>query len=201
MRPLTPAVKLILVINVVVFALINFNVLSSNLLGLHSVHADQFYLFQIITSFFTHKDLMHILFNMFMLYSLGTMLESYWGNKRFLNFYLICGLGGSLLHMGVHEMQFRFGSPLPPMAIGASGAVFGVFTAIARLFPNTEFMLFLIPFPIKAKYLWAIMVLVDLFMGIMSFQSDNIGRWAHLGGVLTALILLQFYKKNRNRFY
>ena len=136
----------------------------------------------------------HILFNMFALWMFGRILENVWGSKRFTIFYLICGLGAAAAHLG---MQYVMGDE--NLAVGASGAVFGVLVAFALTFPNTELYIMFIPVPVKAK--WAVlgMVALDLFGGISKFTGDNVAHFAHLGGALTGFILLKIWNKNNRR--
>lgn len=141
-----------------------------------------------------HVVFTHILFNMFGLWMFGKILENVWGAKRFLQFYLICGLGAGLVHLGIEYFTMNLSS-----AVGASGAVMGIFAAFAYLFPNTELYIMFIPIPIKAK--WAILGLAayDIFGGITG--GDNIAHFAHLGGALTGFIMVLIYNRNRKTFY
>lgn len=83
--------------------------------------------------------------------------------------------------------------------IGASGAIYGIMAAFAYLFPNTELMLMFPPIPVKAKYLIPIYFLIEIYSNF--HVNDNIAHMAHIGGGLTGLILVYFWKKNRNYFY
>lgn len=217
MQNITPVVKYLIIINLVLFGvqqIAPFDVISN--LGLFYFGFSEFRLYQILTNFFVHANLAHIAFNMISLYSIGMLLERVWGSKRFLNFYLMCGVGASLFHLAILAIQVylkigQFSVPIDQLdqvlssisgvAVGASGAIFGIFTAIAMLFPNTEFFLMFIPVPIKAKYLWIGLVLIDVVLGITNFSGDNIGHFAHLGGVITGIILVKYYNKNRTTFY
>lgn len=190
-----------------------------NLLGLHFFKDHDFQPYQIFTSMFMHGGIAHILFNMFSLISLGSILERVWGGKRFLFFYLFCGIGASFLHMAVQAYQvhhligsFDIYQALPEytvqqlssymgILIGASGAIYGVMVAFAMLFPNTELIIMFIPYPIKAKYLIVIFILVDFFGGITDFSWDNIAHFAHLGGGLFGAILIWFWRKDRTNLY
>ena len=87
-------------------------------------------------------------------------------------------------------------------ALGASGAIMGIFAAFAYLFPNTTLFIMPIPFPIKAK--WAVLALaaIDLFGGIANFSGDNVAHFAHLGGAITGFIIVLIWNRtNRRRFY
>src|SRR4030095_1517625 len=147
----------------------------------------------------THPQIvfMHILFNMFALFMFGRILENVWGPKRFLIFYLVCGVGAALTHLAIQGFTHD-NSPI----VGASGAIMGVFVAFAYLFPNTELMLIPIPFPIKAKWLAVAYILIDLFGGFGQLGNDNIAHFAHLGGALTGIIIVIVWNKtNRKTLY
>jgi membrane associated rhomboid family serine protease len=90
---------------------------------------------------------------------------------------------------------------LTPM-VGASGAVFGVLAAFAFLFPNTEFMMLFIPFPIKAKYFVVGYVALEVYLGLQNSASDNVAHFAHVGGALVGfLIVLYWNKVKKDTFY
>lgn len=161
--------------------------------------------YQVATHMFAHASydasghivFIHILFNMFALFMFGRILENVWGAKRFLIFYLACGVGAAATHLA---MQYISGSFAP--AVGASGAIMGVFVAFAYLFPNTQVMIIPIPVPIKAKWVAVAYILIDLFGGLGKLQGDDIAHFAHLGGALTGfLIVLYWNKKNRRTLY
>lgn len=105
---LTPAVKYILIANVAVFVLINFLVRNDALrefLSLYFVKSDRFLPHQFITYMFMHADLMHLLGNMVGVLIFGPLLEEFWGIKRFLAFFLICGIGSGILYTGFKYVE------------------------------------------------------------------------------------------------
>ncbi len=176
--------------------------------------------YQVVTHMFSHAPppmFFHILFNMFTLWMFGRVLENVWGAKRFLIFYLACGLGAAALHLGIQYFrceqlleainnndmataQARIGAVAP--ALGASGAIMGVMAAFAYLFPNTELYIMFIPFPVKAKWAMLGLAAIDLFGGVARVSGDNIAHFAHLGGALTGfLIVLYWNKTNRRSLY
>jgi membrane associated rhomboid family serine protease len=164
----------------------------TGILALFPYNSGFFKPYQLVTHMFTHGGFMHILFNMYALWVFGSTLERYWGPQRFLVFYLTCGLAA-----GVTQM---FLSDAP--AVGASGAIMGLLAGFAYLFPNTEFFILPIPFPIKAKYMVALYAAYDLFGGIHPGNVDNIAHFAHLGGLVMGFILVIVWNKtNRKTFY
>lgn len=113
MMNITPTVKQLLIINIIFY--IGSQVLGEQayqLFSLYFVENDNFQIWQPLTHMFMHAqmpNIMHILFNMFALYSFGSALESFWGAKKFLFFYISCGLGAALLHLGVNYYEFHSG--------------------------------------------------------------------------------------------
>lgn len=180
---------------------------------------NKFQPYQIATHMFAHSpgSLFHIIFNMFALWMFGKVLENVWGQKRFLIFYLACGVGAAALHLAIQYFRCEqlwdaissnnlaginklIGGAAP--ALGASGAVMGVMAAFAYTFPNTELYIMFIPFPIKAK--WAVLgyAAIDLFGGVANISGDNIAHFAHLGGAITGfIIVLTWNKTNRKTLY
>jgi membrane associated rhomboid family serine protease len=188
--------KLILA-NVVVFLLQQiFHPYVSNLFALtpRAVVRD-FYFWQPITYMFLHGGFMHLFFNMLMTWFIGSVLESVWGSKKFLKYYLVCGLGGA-----VFFMVFSFGQSV----YGASAAVFGLYLAYAILFPNNYVYIYFL-FPVKAKYLVTFLALFQLAQGIAG--PSGIAYVAHLGGMAAGLLFfrrelmnMRWFSRTRNRW-
>ncbi len=193
----------IIAINVLLFIA---TIYSSNTmyeyLALFNYKSNYFHGWQMITHMFMHGSFTHLLFNMFGLYMFGSRLEQMWGAKRFINFYLITGLGAALLHTLVQDYEITQGLvSINQPTVGASGALFGILVAFAMYWPNTELFLMFVPVPIKAK--WAVIgyATFELFAGISGFQA-GVAHFAHLGGALFGFILVQYWNKNnRNSFY
>jgi membrane associated rhomboid family serine protease len=128
-----------------------------------------------VTYLFVHGGLFHLLFNSIALFVFGPAVESRLGSRRFLLYYLYCGVGAALFSLLLATMM-----PIAPF-IGASGAVLGVALAFAVFYPDAELLLFPIPFPIKAKWLVVGYVVLDI-VGALG-QPDGVAHIAHLGGV------------------
>jgi membrane associated rhomboid family serine protease len=176
---LTPMVKLLLIANVAVHFI--------QVLGAHVFLTDWFsvcpasflmaiQLWRLITYQFLHGSFMHILFNMLGLYFLGPTLERHWGSKRFLMFYLGCGVAGGLFYTLLVAVHFL---PAVPM-IGASGAILGMLAACAILFPNFVVFIFLFPVPIRVA---AVALTVIYVLAVLSRATNAGGDAAHLAGM------------------
>ncbi len=189
---------------------------AADLFALHHYKSDFFEPYQIVTHMFMHGSFGHLFFNMFALFMFGVMIEKAWGPKRFLIFYIACGLASAFAQMGNYmfdyskidnmlltaEMNVQYQDILQrAYTVGASGAIMGIFAAFAYLFPNTELIIFPIPMPIKAKFAVAIMAAIDLFGGVYSAKS-GIAHFAHLGGLAMGFILVIIWNKtNKKTFY
>ena len=190
MYNLTDVVKNLLLINAIVFFAIQLPFFNNfyNYFVYFPYESSQFHPIQIVTHMFNHGNIPHLFFNMLTLYFFGPNVERVWGPRRFLLYYLFCGLGALVLHiiLGGHSA-----------VVGASGAISGVLLAFAFLFPNAKIMLLIPPIPMKAKYLVAILLGVDLYLGVTS-ASTGIAHFAHIGGALTGATLIYLYRKNPN---
>jgi membrane associated rhomboid family serine protease len=135
--------------------------------------------YRILSSGALHADWVHLLFNMFSLYSFGSAIELLFGRVTFLATYLAGIIGGNILALILHRKEtYR--------ALGASGGVCGVIFACIFLLPGTSVQMFFIPIPIPAS-IYAILFMLISYFGIRS-QFGNIGHDAHLGGAIIGLL-------------
>jgi membrane associated rhomboid family serine protease len=210
MIQLTNVVKNIIIINVIFFfATFVFENMGIDLeanLACYYFGSDYFRLWQLITHMFMHANLAHIFFNMYALVIFGPALENRMGSKRFLFYYLSCGFGALLLHMGVEyiELQQAIGRGESSFAIsrvlGASGAVFGVLLAFGMLFSEMRLRLLFPPIEIKAKWLVIIYGGIELLMAIRNSPNDHVAHYAHLGGMIFGFIIIKYWK-SKNLLY
>ncbi len=142
-----------------------------------------FEIWQIFTYMFMHGGLMHLFFNMFALWMFGMELENNWGSRKFLFYYLLCGLGAGLANLFIAPI---FGTTAP--TVGASGAVYGVLLAFGLLYPDRPIFLYLL-LPVRAKYFVIGYMLLELYAGVTG-TDDGIAHFAHLGGAAVGLIYL-----------
>lgn len=197
-RVLPPVVKNLLIINVICFLgtmvmqkyglgnyinLLQLNNLRYNgvLYGTQPLH---FYIWQPITYMFLHGNFEHLFFNMFALWMFGNTLENIWGARRFLFYYLFCGVGAAICNLLI---------PGWPVCVGASGAVYGLLLAFGMIFPNERIYLYFI-MPIKAKWFVIGYAVLELIEGVL--VTDGIAHFAHLGGMLFGFLLLMYWRKH-----
>lgn len=195
-RNMTPVVKNILILNVLMFLAQKMFPDQTIFLALFPIDSPYFKPWQLATHFFMHGSLGHIFFNMFAVVIFGVTLERVWGSKKFLFYYLATALGAAALHLLIAYLRHEHG-----ITIGASGAVFGILVAFGYLFPNTELMLLFPPIPIKAKYFVLGYAAIELLLGIQNSPTDHIAHFAHLGGALTGIIIVLIWQRNKNTFY
>lgn len=152
---------------------------------------------------FLHANLTHLLFNMVGLFFFGPLVERYLGSKRYLAFYLLCGILGAimylLLNLGGYIAALRMGeglvipgllfnSPATPL-VGASAGVFGVLMAGAFLVPNATVLLFFI-IPMRLVTLAYALVIFALFIVIVGASNAG-GQAGHLGGAIAGYYFIR----------
>lgn len=209
--------KNLIIINVLVFfgtiVAQRYGLDLTTYLGLHFFLASDFNPAQLITYMFMHGGFSHIFFNMFAVFMFGPVLERTWGPKRFLLYYMLCGIGAGLIQEGVQYVQYAMNyshvsfvniigygkMPIDDFlnlmtTVGASGAVYAILLAFGMLFPDNRLFVFPIPMPIKAKYFVIGYALLELVLGVAN-TGDNIAHFAHLGGMIFGFILIMYWRK------
>ena len=186
----------------------------TSVLGLHFFKASDFHVYQLITYMFMHGGWMHIIMNMFMLWMFGMVIENVWGPRKFLFYYIVCGIGaglcqelaqyGSYVIQGLDAYQYvsmegtsvSMDSYLNMMTtVGASGAIYAVLLAFGMLFPEERMFIIPIPIPIKAKWLVLGSVALELFYALGQ-PGDGVAHVAHLGGMLFGFVLIKYWQKH-----
>ena len=188
--PLTPAVKYLIIANVVVFTLeILFPVLKV-WLGLYPPAVlGGLQIWRLVTWLFIHGGIGHILFNMLFLFMFGCQLERLWGTRFFTHYYFVCGIGAGL---------FTF-LPIPAFFyanhIGASGAIYGVLLAYGMTFPRNLIYVWLL-FPIEARYFVLILGVIAFWGSMMG--GGGVSHIAHLGGLAAGYLYLRLGSRRRS---
>jgi membrane associated rhomboid family serine protease len=142
---------------------------------------------QLVTYMFLHADFMHLLFNMYGLFLFGRLVAPVLGRTRFLILYFVGGIVGGLLHLAAN-----WNAVPPNIAVGASGALFGVMMAVAMIRPNLEMYIMFIPVPVKMKTLVLVYAALEIFSQWK--LNTHVAHLAHLGGFIGGyLIMLCFF--------
>lgn len=222
MNKLPPVTKNLLIINVLCWmgtiALAKYGIDIHKLFGLHFFMAPSFRIWQLVTYQFLHDGFQHIFFNMFAVWMFGRIMEIQWGSKRFIIFYLLCGIGAGLMQELCQFVHYELvyanytladlgnGITVPMMqyldhilTVGASGAVYGILLGYGMTFPDNQLFIIPFPFPIKAKWLVVGYVILELGLGIRGSAADNVAHFAHLGGMLTGFLMLLYWKRKERK--
>lgn len=194
---LTPVIKNLMILMGIVFLLQMIVSSRINLyFGLIPILIwRKFFLWQLITYIFLHGGITHLLFNLLALWMFGGELESYWGPRKFLRYFLFCGVGAGICTVLFTPYQF-----IP--VIGASGAIYGILLAFGWLFPNRLIYIYFL-FPIPAKYMVIIFGLIELFAS-MEGTGGGIAHLTHLGGLLFGFLYMGYpiiRQKLRREYY
>jgi membrane associated rhomboid family serine protease len=188
---LTPVVRNLITINAIVFVAQWLVPTLTNYIALWGIKTPHFLPYQLFTYMFAHDGFWHIFMNMLMLAFSGPILEEFWGQKRFLMFYMAAGLGAAAFHV---LMDLFFGLGSFSTLIGASGAVYGVMAAFGIIFADMELRLMFLPFSFKAKYLVLVLGSLAIINGFGNDRGDNVAHLTHLGGIVVAIIFIQYWR-------
>ena len=228
MRNIPIVTKNLLIVNVVAFLVcflfgkdLSGGYVLNDILGLHFFMASDFHVYQLITYMFMHGGFEHILFNMFALWMFGCVVERVWGPKKFLFYYIACGLGAGLFQELAQFVQFYLiaSEQLPNFSalnmmevarnssavlnqwttVGASGAIYGILLAFGMIFPNERIFIFPLPVPIKAKYFVIGYAAIELVSAIAT-TGDGVAHIAHLGGMVFGFFMIRYWRKQVNGY-
>jgi membrane associated rhomboid family serine protease len=181
---LTPVVKQLLIANVAVFAVLQLlgAAFDFNWIDWFAFHPTRIFLrpWGVFTYMFLHGGLLHLAVNMLVLFFFGPPLESQWGGRAFLRYYIVCGLGGVALS------YLFLDSPI----VGASAAMYGLMLAFAINWPDAPIYVWGI-FPVKAKWLVAFLFALSLFNALDPAAGGGVAHLAHLGGIAAGFIYLK----------
>jgi len=200
MPSLTPGVKWLLIINVTIFvvsvAIRPLGILIGNLFAVNTLYWNtMIQVWRLVSYQFLHDlgGFGHIFFNMLLLYMMGTILERHWGTKRFVYFYLGCGVVGGLFYYILAGWLGR------GIMVGASGSILGILAACAILFPQIRLYIWGI-FPIAIRVLALILMGISVLTIMQGSRGVNAGgEAAHLGGMLAGALYV-FARKYRIGF-
>ncbi len=190
-------------------------------LGLHYVLAPDFRAYQLVTYMFMHGGFVHLFFNMFALWMFGGVVERRLGTKRYIIYYMVCGIGAGLFQEAAQTGEFIVlcREQIPAFhlnelltvahnsaailnlwtTVGASGAIYALLLAFGMLFPEQRIFIFPLPVPIKARWFVFFYAAIELVSAISS-SGDGVAHVAHLGGMVFGWFLIRYFTKHENDF-
>jgi membrane associated rhomboid family serine protease len=219
--------KYLLVINIIAYLMLSVvDILTersaspvdlNDAFGLHFFLAPDFRFYQLVTYMFMHGSFMHLFFNMFALWMFGCVVENVLGARRFLFYYIACGIGAGLFQETAQFFEFLMlcNEQIPGFAmsdvllaaqanaqfinhwatVGASGAVYAILLAFGMIFPEQRIFIFPLPIPIKAKWFVIMYAAIELFSALNS-PGDGVAHVAHLGGMLFGFFLIRYWRRH-----
>ena len=228
MRQIPYITKNLLIINILFYLATTVLALRGidlqSLLGLHYYAAEDFRVYQLFTYMFMHGGLMHLFFNMFALWMFGGLIERTFGQRRYIIYYIACGLGAAvcqevsqffqlysmlseqgatmhdLLNLGLADRMAlnNFG-----LTVGASGCIYGVLLAFGMSYPEEKMFVFPIPFPIKARWFVLGYAAIELWFALSNARgsNDGIAHVAHLGGMLVGYLMIKGWQMTSGGMY
>lgn len=226
MRNIPIVTKNLLIVNIVAFLITYIlgkdasgGYVLNDLLGLHFFMASDFQVYQLITYMFMHGGFEHIIFNMFALWMFGCVVERVWGPKKFLFYYIACGVGAGLFQEAAQYVSYLYndfsayqfivdanGTRLPMgdylnlwTTVGASGAIYAILLAFGMIYPNERIFIFPLPIPIKAKYFVIGYAAIELFSALAT-RGDGVAHIAHLGGMVVGFFMIRYWRKQVNGY-
>ncbi|MCD6175721.1 MAG: rhomboid family intramembrane serine protease [Planctomycetes bacterium] len=189
-RGITPVVKWLLIINFAIYLVANLipNI-GEYLYYYGSVFPKTFFNaiqpWRIITYQFLHGGMMHLIFNLMVLYFMGPFVERSLGSRAFLKFYLVCGAAGGVVYTLLVLLHI-----LPPgVMVGASGGIYGVMAALAIMMPQMKVLLWGI-IPMTMVRLVILLVIVSLLT--IAFGHNVGGEAAHLSGLAMGFLYMKY---------
>ena len=232
MRKIPVITKSLLIANIVMFLftmLLGGETIGSetdyrlnNILGLHFFLSHDFHIYQLFTYMFMHGNLTHLFFNMFALWMFGCVVENVWGPRKFLFYYLACGIGAGIFQELAQFAQFYImaSEQLPGFnitqtmtvannsagllnhwtTVGASGAIYAILLAFGMIFPEERIFIFPLPIPIKAKWFVMGYAAIELFSAI-STTGDGVAHIAHLGGMVFGFFMIRYWNRHPDSRY
>ena len=187
----------IAILNIILSLILGFNTpFVTDYLALNPVSIFyKGYVWQVFTYMFGHYNFMHLFLNMFVLFMFGLQVEEAMGAKKFLFFYLFCGIGAGLI-IFITSLIALYQTNVLEYTLGASAAVYAVFVAFAFYYPDAQILLFFV-IPIRAKYMVLLYISFDLYSYM--FKTGNISHAGHIGGVIFALIYFLIWGRSSRK--
>jgi len=190
---LPPVVKSLLFANVAIFFVdlfIDHKMLDFGVFTIQSA-IFQYHFWEFVTFQFLHGSLGHLLFNSMGLYFFGPWMERWWGSKKFLLFYLLCGCAGAVFFTVLMFLGLLPGGMDSGM-IGASAGIYGIFIGVAVVAPDLRVALLFPPIELSMRQLAIVLLVISIGAILLSLGGNEGGEAGHLGGAILGFILVRY---------
>jgi len=147
-----------------------------------------FHIWQLVSYFFLHGGVSHILFNMLGLAMFGAPLERIWGPRKYISFVLVATIAAGLTQLAIEAWT---GGEFP--TVGASGGIYGLLLGFALIFPNSIITPLFPPIPMRARTFAFVFAGIELFSGVTGTMA-GVAHFAHLGGMLGGYLMLMLWR-------
>lgn len=196
----SPVVKILLIVSAVVFfaTLVLERAAGISLVeifGFTPARLLQGFLWQPFTYVFLHATFFHLLFNLLVIWTVGSELEELWGRKTFLSYLVVCGVGAAITY-GLFSLVGIGPGPNVPV-VGSSGIVYGLLLAYGILFGDRTMYFFML-FPMPARYFVMLLGGIELVSSVF-YSNGGVAHLAHLGGMAFGFLFLVSMAQWRKR--
>ena len=192
---LTPVVKWLLILNLGIYFLDLFLANSAGErpirdFGVFAIRSALFQgrVWEFFTFQFLHGSVGHVLFNCVGIFFFGPWLERWWGSRKFLIFYLLCGAGGAVFFTLLVFLKILPDAYL----VGASAGIYGIFIGVAVIAPNMRVMLLIPPIELSMRQLAIALMAISVGAILLKLGGNEGGEAGHLGGAILGFILMRF---------
>ncbi len=196
---LTPVVKWLLILNLGLYLLDLFleNPETGKPIRQFGAFAIQsavfeFRIWEFVTFQFIHGSLGHVLFNSLGIFFFGPWLERWWGSKKFLIFYLLCGIGGAVFFMLLAFSGILPGADMQSPLVGASAGIYGIFIGVAVIAPNLRVSLLFPPIELSMRNLAIALMAISAGSVIFRLGGNEGGEAGHLGGAIVGFLIMRY---------
>lgn len=148
-------------------------------------------IWEFISFQFLHGNLLHILFNSIGIYFFGPWMERWWGSKKFLIFYLLCGIGGAAFFSILTLLNF-IPDGYESYLVGASAGIYGILVGVAFIAPDLRARLFFPPIELSMRQLAIGLIGISAVMVLLSLGSNAGGEAGHLGGAIVGFLIMKY---------
>jgi membrane associated rhomboid family serine protease len=191
---LTPVVKWLLIANLGIYFLDLLLDKQMRNFGAFAIQSAVFEwrVWEFVTFQFLHGSVGHVLFNSLGLFFFGPWMERWWGSKKFLGYYLLCGVGGGVFFTLLVLSGVLPGNDLYTPLVGASAGIYGILVGVAVIAPNLRVSLYFPPIELSMRQLAIALMVISIGSILLRFGGNEGGEAGHLGGAIVGFLLIRY---------